>query len=823
MDYLLVKWLHIVSAILLFGTGLGSAFYLFFANRSRDVRAIAVVSRHVVAADWIFTTPTIIIQPATGWYLADDAGWSLSTPWLLWSIVLYVVAGLCWLPVVWLQLRMRAMAGSAASRRAPLPALYWRYARYWTLLGIPAFCAMFIVVYLMVAKPGLTDQAGSSGHPLALKTPGQQNVNFIEVTGYHRVFVVFMYQEQHGQTNMSEQSVKPADSSLISNLIRKPNDCARYVVQDKLASGGMGTIYRVLDRDLNRRNVLKVASAAIVENAALLKEFIEEARITGSLEHPNIVPVHGLGVLENDEPYFSMKYVEGETLGEIIRLLRNGDAARRDSYHTYKLVTIFRKVCDAVAYAHSKNIVHLDIKPENIMVGAFGEVLLLDWGLARIIEPGKPGEVKDDIVIKGTPAFMSPEQANGDSAQIDHRSDIFLLGATLYAAVTHHSPYGGSDIHAVLTKARKRECLPPQASAAGNQIPEAVCAIITKAMAFAKQDRYQSMNELCRDIDAYLSGNMTFTRRGFDRGELLMQEGDHGQEAYVIVSGQVEVTKRLNGKRATLYSLGKGDVIGEMSLILESPRSATVQALEHTEVIVISKETMANALGQLPPWMGRVVDSLAERLRVSSNNMHPLVNGDCSYHVLNQLCLIYCYWGTPCTDSFGEHTIVILNTRDLIEEIATNLSLSKERISYVITLLLESDLLGTHDADFIFIPNFSLFREFIEYCREQAGIPRKFREPGRVDLLGGKGEFIVKHTLPADKPPSSRLAQVTESSIFELFGCDGAEDKLHMFNTVLYQIRTSLKASMHMHDGLQHGGEVDNEPKTLLMYRAETS
>lgn len=152
--YLALKWLHILSSVLLVGTGFGSAFYMFFANRSGDVRAQAVVARLVVRADWWFTTPAVVLQPLTGVALAYLAGWPLSTPWLAWALVLYALAGACWLPVLWLQLRMAAMAQQAADAGTPLPALYWQYARWWERLGYPAFAAMLVVFWLMVAKPG---------------------------------------------------------------------------------------------------------------------------------------------------------------------------------------------------------------------------------------------------------------------------------------------------------------------------------------------------------------------------------------------------------------------------------------------------------------------------------------------------------------------------------------------------------------------------------------------------------------------------------------------------------------------------------------------
>lgn len=153
MDYLVVKWLHILSSTLLFGTGLGSAWYMLFANVSRDVRAIAVVGKYVVIADWLFTATTAILQPATGLYMVHLAGYPLTSRWIMWSLGLYVLAGACWLPVVWLQIRLRDMARRAADDGTDLPPLYWRYFRTWVALGIPAFLAFVVIFWLMVAKP----------------------------------------------------------------------------------------------------------------------------------------------------------------------------------------------------------------------------------------------------------------------------------------------------------------------------------------------------------------------------------------------------------------------------------------------------------------------------------------------------------------------------------------------------------------------------------------------------------------------------------------------------------------------------------------------
>jgi len=153
MEYFTLKYLHILSATLMFGTGLGTAFYKWTTDRSGDTRTIAIVMERVVLADWLFTTPTVILQPVTGLWMARLAGWPLTQGWVVWALGLYLLAGACWLPVVVLQIKMRTLARQAAAQGADLPHVYWRYAQIWCWLGVPAFFALLVVYWLMVFKP----------------------------------------------------------------------------------------------------------------------------------------------------------------------------------------------------------------------------------------------------------------------------------------------------------------------------------------------------------------------------------------------------------------------------------------------------------------------------------------------------------------------------------------------------------------------------------------------------------------------------------------------------------------------------------------------
>ena len=153
MEYLVVKWIHVVSSTILFGTGIGSAYYMLMAGLRGRAGDVHFVVRHVVIADWLFTATAVVVQPVTGLWLAHAAGLPLSTRWIAWSIVLYVVAGACWLPVLWLQYRMRDMARISAAAGGNLPTAFRTHFRIWIALGIPAFVALSITFWLMVAKP----------------------------------------------------------------------------------------------------------------------------------------------------------------------------------------------------------------------------------------------------------------------------------------------------------------------------------------------------------------------------------------------------------------------------------------------------------------------------------------------------------------------------------------------------------------------------------------------------------------------------------------------------------------------------------------------
>ena len=276
----------------------------------------------------------------------------------------------------------------------------------------------------------------------------------------------------------------------------------RYSLLKRVARGGMGVVYAAHDEKLDRRVALKVLDAPD-RNNELSRRLIREAQVLAQLEHPGIVPVHDVGTLQDGRVFYTMKFVEGQRLDKHVEAVASVPDRLR----------LFLRICDAVAFAHARGVLHRDLKPANVMVGPFGEILVLDWGLAKILrQPTNNGTDTDPDVaplqmpgsvraerdigevsavtgqgtVMGTPGYMSPEQASGDNAHLDERSDIFSLGAILRFLLNENSSGAPS-------------------RSGGHRVKslEAICA---KAAAASPADRYATVPELAEDVSRYLDG-----------------------------------------------------------------------------------------------------------------------------------------------------------------------------------------------------------------------------------------------------------------------------------------------------------------------------
>ncbi len=371
----------------------------------------------------------------------------------------------------------------------------------------------------------------------------------------------------------------------------------RFVDAGRVGEGGMGVVDAAYDRLLGRTVALKAIRPSLVDKKGVRPAFLAEARLMAELEHPAIVPVYDVGLREDGPPCCAMKLIRGRTLAD-----RIGEAHRERTIplETYaSLLGAILKVCEALAFAHSKGVFHCDVKPANVIVGEYGEVYLLDWGVAqRAGVPPRKGV--------GTFAYMSPEQALGTG--VDARSDVFGVGATIYELLADHAPYPARSSEEAIAMAEECRITPPECPDA----PPGLADLCLKALAKDPGDRYQSADELRAELEAFLLGTRHHEVARFPAGGLICREGESADCAYVVVSGECEVYRERDGIEHPLRRIGPGGTFGEIAVFTGSPRTASVRA--STEVVVqVVKRSAFDASAGLNSWVFDFVRTLADR------------------------------------------------------------------------------------------------------------------------------------------------------------------------------------------------------------------
>jgi hypothetical protein len=388
----------------------------------------------------------------------------------------------------------------------------------------------------------------------------------------------------------------------------------RYEDRGLLGRGGMGAVRRMRDLTLRREVAVKTLGPGLTRPDQA-QAFVEEAQVTAQLEHPNIVPVHELGTDRRGSVYFAMMMVRGRTLHE---LLLDPTRPPGSSERLAMALEVFLKVCDAMAFAHSRGVLHLDIKPANVMVGAYGEVYLMDWGLARVLHD-RPGAVDVPTAppsemggVVGTPEYMSPEMARGGT-KVDERTDVFGLGALLYEIVTGRAPYDATPDADAMTRARAHSFTFPD-EFEDVQVPSKLAKVIAKAMVRDPADRYASAREIAEQVREFLHRGLHLPRWTFAPGTCIVREGERGECAFIVVRGRCDAFKVVDGVKKVLRTMGPGSMFGELALVSSLPRTASVEAVTDATVLILTRDLVDRGL---PPdtWEGLLVRTLVDRFR----------------------------------------------------------------------------------------------------------------------------------------------------------------------------------------------------------------
>jgi serine/threonine-protein kinase len=351
-------------------------------------------------------------------------------------------------------------------------------------------------------------------------------------------------------SSRSEPRPLPRPLPLLAGVPSGPGP-ERYASRRLLGAGGMGQVFECIDNVLGRQVAVKRLRPEVATDPLAISMLEREARVIGSLEHPNIIPVYDAGYLDDTGPFYAMRLLERPSLEVLLRKLREGEPATTAEYGLGRLLRAFIQVCQAVDYAHSRGIIHCDLKPSNILLGSFGEVLVVDWGLAHSPDEGS-------AYRGGTPGYMAPEQFEPSTRPIDARTDVYALGAVLYEILTQRQafPDQPSDPNAPRTMIRllspRRRPVSPLIRAPERVIPEELAEASMRALELEPEDRYPTTRALATAIELFLEGTKERERREL-RARDLTEQGDGLAESYhELVESRPDRVAETNQLRASI-------------------------------------------------------------------------------------------------------------------------------------------------------------------------------------------------------------------------------------------------------------------------------
>jgi tetratricopeptide (TPR) repeat protein/tRNA A-37 threonylcarbamoyl transferase component Bud32 len=395
------------------------------------------------------------------------------------------------------------------------------------------------------------------------------------------------------------------------------------------ARGNLGEVFVAHDRELHREVALKEIQEKHADHPGSRTRFLLEAEITGGLEHPGIVPVYGLGAYANGRPFYAMRFIKGDSLADAISKFHSadpGDSGER-TVALQKLLRRFLDVCNAIAYAHSRGVLHRDLKPGNIMVGKYGETLVVDWGLAKSLDTSAYTIDGDEAklvpnsgsilaatvagIVVGTPSYMSPEQARGEHDRLGPRADVYSLGATLYHLLTGRVPFSGPDLGVVLGKVERGDFPSPRSVAP--TVPKPLEAICLKAMANAPELRYRTPLLLAADLEHWLADEPVSALREGPTARVARWARRHKSAALSAFAAVVAVAAIAAG-----FSLALSRALADRTRALDAERTALAErtrALDEARAAGATAETALTGTRKAKAETDAAFDFLVDAFR----------------------------------------------------------------------------------------------------------------------------------------------------------------------------------------------------------------
>jgi serine/threonine-protein kinase len=398
----------------------------------------------------------------------------------------------------------------------------------------------------------------------------------------------------------------------------------RYTDLHELGEGAMGHVMAVFDTSLQRVVACKSINRERLDNPSLVQTFLNEMRLMGRLNHPGILSLYDGLKAPTGEPAYTMKLAEGESLTELLKVKPGSPDS--EPLPLEQAVRILVKLGEALAYAHDRGVLHLDLKPDNIMIGHYGEVWIMDWGAARVYDPERykselrrfmddfeefePIEESGHLLI-GTPSYMSPEQFTRSRDELRPPSDIFSVGVIFYQMLTGHHPFRSGDVEEARRRVQSYD--PPPAHELNLDVPHSLSRICARMMAKKVEERYAGFREVLNDIGEFQSSAAGFPVKEFAPGEIIFSEGDPSDFVCVVESGKVEISVEADGERRVIAMLGNNEPFGELAALTGNPRTATATAVEPSRIRMIGRDDIAAEIDKLSSWVGTMVEALSNR------------------------------------------------------------------------------------------------------------------------------------------------------------------------------------------------------------------